>query len=62
MWIENGKRLIALDGRDVRLEHRDIVFEGRSNIEVIRYPSEQTAKVQYKKIVRRLSDRIITQV
>ena len=62
MWIENDKRLIALDGRDIRLEHRDIVFEGRSNIEAIRYPSEQAAEVQYKKIARRLNDRIITQV
>ena len=29
MWIADGKRLICLEGRDIKLECKDIVFEGR---------------------------------
>ena len=36
MWIADGKRLIALEGRDIKLECRDIVFEGK-NIEILRH-------------------------
>ena len=56
MWIENGRWLIALKGRDIKLESRDIVFEGKGNIEVLRHPSPQSASVQYNNIVKRLTE------
>ena len=36
MWIADGKRLIALEGRDIKLECKDIVFEGK-NLEILRH-------------------------
>ena len=45
MWIADGKRLIALEGRDVKLESRDIVFEGK-NLEILRHDSSpRTARL-----------------
>ena len=43
MWLQNGRRLLALESRDISLTGRDIVFEGNGrNIEVVRYPSSQS--------------------
>ncbi len=63
MWIENGRRLIALEGRDIKLHCHDIVFEGGRNIEILRYESPQAASVQYEAIRERLAvqNRIIVQ-
>ena len=63
MWIENGKKLIALEGRDITQKCQDIVFEGGRNIEILRYPSPQAANVQFEAIRERLSaeDHIIQQ-
>ena len=56
MWIADGKRLIALEGRDVKLESRDIVFEGK-NLEILRHPSPQAASAVFQKIVKRLTEK-----
>ena len=48
MWLQNGRRLLALESRDISLTGRDIVFEGNGrNIEVVRYPSPKVAKEQF---------------
>ena len=57
MWVENGKRLIALEGRDIKLECRDIVFDGGRNIEVLRHQSPQVACSVYDTIVKRLREK-----
>ena len=56
MWVESRQRLIALEGRDVKLEDREIVFDNGRNIEVIRHPSPQAASVRYNAIVNRLTE------
>ena len=56
MWIADGKRLICLEGRDIKLECKDIVFEGK-NIEILRHPSPQAASVVFQTIVKRLSEK-----
>ena len=56
MWIADGKRLICLEGRDIKLECRDIVFEGK-NIEILRHPSPQAASAVFQTIVKRLSEK-----
>lgn len=63
MWIENGKKLIALEGRDITQKCQDIVFEGGRSVEILRYPSPQAASIQYEAIRERLAaqDRIIKQ-
>ena len=63
MWIENGKKLIALEGRDITQKCQDIVFEGGRNVEILRYSSSQAANVQFEAIRERLSaeDHIIQQ-
>ena len=43
MWVESRQRLIALQGRDIKLECREIVFDNGRNIEVLRHPSPQAA-------------------
>ena len=63
MWLQNGRRLLALESRDISLTGRDIVFEGNGrNIEVVRYPSPKAAKEQFGTIIEALGeDRIIIQ-
>ena len=56
MWVENGQRLIAVEGRDIKLECREIVFDNGRNIEILRHPPPQSASVQYNAIVRRLTE------
>ena len=56
MWIADGKRLICLEGRDIKLECRDIIFEGK-NIEILRHPSPQAASAVFQTIVKRLSEK-----
>ena len=56
MWIADGKRLIALECRDIKLECRDIVFEGK-NIEILRHPSPQAASAVFQTIVKRLTEK-----
>ena len=57
MWVENGKRLIALEGRDIKLECREIVFDGGRNIEILRHQSLQVARSVYDTIVKRLREK-----
>ena len=63
MWLQNGRRLLALEGRDISLTGRDIIFEGHiRNIEVVRYPSPKAAKEQFGTIIEAIGeDRIIVQ-
>ena len=63
MWLQNGRRLLALESRDIALQGRDIVFEGNGkNIEVVRYPSPKAASEQFTTIIEALGeDRIIIQ-
>ena len=63
MWIENGKKLIALDGKDITHQCHDLVIEGGRNVEILRYPSSQAASVQFEAIRERLAEdnRIIRQ-
>ena len=63
MWLQNGRRLLALESRDIALQRRDIVFEGNGrNTEVVRYPSPKAAKEQFGTIIEALGeDRIIIQ-
>ena len=56
MWVESRQRLIAVEGRDIKLESREIVFDNGRNIEVVRHPSPQSASVQYNAIVNRLTE------
>ena len=56
MWIADGKRLICLEGRDIKLECKDIVFEGK-NLEILRHPSPQAASAVFQTIVKRLSEK-----
>ncbi len=56
MWIADGKRLIALEGRDVKLESRDIVFEGK-NLEILRHDSPQAVSAVFQTIVKRLTEK-----
>ena len=57
MWIADGKRLICF-GRPghVKLESRDIVFEGK-NLEILRHPSPQAASAVFQTIVKRLTEK-----
>ena len=49
MWLQNGRRLLALEGRDISLTGRDIIFEGNTrNTEVVRYPSPKAASDQFE--------------
>lgn len=57
MWVENGDNLIALEGRDIKLECREIVFDGGRRIEVMRHQSPQIAKSVYDTIVKRLREK-----
>ena len=57
MWIADGKRLIAMEGRDIKFEHKDIVFEGKGNIEILRHECPQAASAVFQKIVKRLSEK-----
>lgn len=57
MWIADGKRLICLEGRDIKLECKDIVFEGKGNIEILRLGSTQEAQAVFQKIVKRLTEK-----
>ena len=63
MWLQNGRRLLALESRDISLTGRDIVFEGNGrNTEVVRYPSPKAAKEQFGTIIEAIGeDRIIVQ-
>ena len=56
MWIADGKRLIALEGRDIKLECKDIVFEGK-NLEILRHECPQAASAVFQKIVKRLTEK-----
>ena len=56
MWIADEKRLIALEGRDIKLECKDIVFEGK-NLEILRHPSPQAASAVFQTIVKRLTEK-----
>ena len=56
MWIADGKRLICLENRDIKLECKDIVFEGR-NIEILRHKCPQEASAVFQKIVKRLTEK-----
>ena len=63
MWLQNGRRLLALESRDISLTGRDIVFEGNGrNTEVVRYPSPKAASDQFSTIIKAIGeDRIIIQ-
>ena len=57
MWITDGKRLICLEGRDIKLECKDIVFEGKGSTEILRLGSIQDAQAVFQKIVKRLNEK-----
>ena len=63
MWLQNGRRLLALEGRDISLTGRDIIFEGNTrNTEVVRYPSSKAASEQFDTIIKAIGeDRIVVQ-
>ena len=56
MWVESRQRLISLEGREIKLECREIVFDNGRNIEILWHPSPQAASVRYNAIVNRLTE------
>ena len=54
MWIADGKRLICLEGRDIKLECKDIEDK---NLEILRHKCPQAASAVFQTIVKRLTEK-----